>query len=501
MSSTDDLFRSPPAYLPRIRDGETLFSWGGRYHRLSGNPFARRSSLQLFGTGDAGLWFDFPSGLDQLQERTHRIVGTTEKLLERHTIFGLFSRFLTHEVSGRACEIMKGATRGPLKSLLGLLSCRAGATPPLRACRQCIATDLKDEGYAIWRLEHQWPMAWVCRKHGRPLGMIPKEFVARRMHLWPLPDDIATEAWRTPVIEEQQLPALSSLADWAEGIANLKEWHFDPVLLRYTYLAGAKRIGLTYPDGSLRQREVLNECRRRYSGLETLTGFGFVDFTNAPQGGFIGHLTRQYPGHRHPTKNILLMAILFESVKSFLETYSSKVELMRQEGPAAVVTELADGRARFRSLVEKQQYSVSRAAKEIGVSITQAVRWARTEGVSYRERPRVLTDEMEVRLRSLLESGMPWIEVTAQLGIKRSFVRSYLANHSVLREQWRQADFVRKRDAHRDRFTTILEENTGLPMKAIKRIPGNGFQWLERHDREWLLGHLPMLVRREPCPV
>jgi len=48
-----------------------------------------------------------------------------------------------------------------------------------------------------------------------------------------------------------------------------------------------------------------------------------------------------------------------------------------------------------------------------------------------------------------------------------------------------------RKKKYRRHFLEVLRENPGVPMKQIKRISGNGFQWLYRNDKKWLANSLP----------
>lgn len=133
---------------------------------------------------------------------------------------------------------------------------------------------------------------------------------------------------------------------------------------------------------------------------------------------------------------------------------------------------------------------------QLGISPNQAIRHLGKVGVPYRRRPRVLTHETEKTLNQLLRSGEEREIIAETLGIRKSFIKDYLARHSELRKAWESAHDMRQRGCYREKFLRVLHENPGVPIKRIRRIPGNGFDWLYRNDRDWLASNLPGIWRR-----
>lgn len=82
------------------------------------------------------------------------------------------------------------------------------------------------------------------------------------------------------------------------------------------------------------------------------------------------------------------------------------------------------------------------------------------------------------------------------LGLKKTFIKSYLAGHSELRDTWEAVRLIRRRNEYREKFQAVLDQHPSLPIKKIRRLPNNGYQWLYNNDRAWLSENLPSLWRR-----
>lgn len=137
------------------------------------------------------------------------------------------------------------------------------------------------------------------------------------------------------------------------------------------------------------------------------------------------------------------------------------------------------------------------AALTVVTSVTSAARFLDKEGGVKRDcRPRVVGTETEVLLGELLRNGASRKEIATPAGVRRAFIKDYLAEHPDLRKAWETEHRAKETQKHRLQLQAALDNHPGLPIKAIRRLPQNGFQWLYNHDREWLQDVLPAIWKR-----
>jgi hypothetical protein len=108
----------------------------------------------------------------------------------------------------------------------------------------------------------------------------------------------------------------------------------------------------------------------------------------------------------------------------------------------------------------------------------------------------VLTSDKQQKLDGLLKLGAERNEIARALAIRAGFIKDYLTDNPGLRTAWKTAYEAKQRTEYREHFLEVLENNPGVPVRRIRRIPGSGFEWLYRNDRDWLAGHLPEIWRR-----
>lgn len=489
---TRDLFDLRAAYLPAAFGNETLYSWCARFHRMSGKVSARQTSKILFDDPLAGLHHDFPTRLDQFCRITASHMGSVEQLIPQYTLYRFHAPFLNDRLDHQVVQAMRsGSSPGP-RSLLGLPASKLGTAAPLKACPECMREDHIEWQIAWWHLEHQWPSARICPRHAIPLLIARDVLHVRTLKHWWLPSDLNPQQWvTTPAINPTQLRTLLRIVRWTGFLVQLGIPQFDQSLLRYTYLLQSKKRKWVAMDGSVRLQSLRDAFAVAHHGLEHHPGLAFLGSITDINGGFLGTLLRQFPSARHPVKHIYLMAFLFEEPAEFLDLYRQVKSMAESGGSKILVDQLRDQIVQLRRMVADEGRSVNAAANELGVAPTQAIRHLDNEGVPYKKRPRVLSSKIEKRLQALLKTGKDRQEISSELGIRTSFIKDYLARHPPLKSAWTHAWTENRKKKYRRHFLEVLRENPGVPMKQIKRISGNGFQWLYRNDKKWLANSLP----------
>ncbi len=490
VSAHDPLFSELPAFLPDLIDGETLFSWAARYHRLSGGVLARESSYRLFGDVQAGLRHDFPANLDRLAQITGNTLGDIEDIANNRTLLAYFAPFLDQERYRSVLAQMLSHCVSKLKPTLGILASRMGAIHPLKACRACMHADMRAFGVTLWHIEHQFPAVLVCRHHGEPLDAFQSgELKSLRRFL--LPEDVTEAEWYRPVHRgDCTSTQLRRIAAFSANLCAKPPCTFQTEVVRYSILEAAAQHGLIATDGSLRFRDLRIAFADHYRGIDSvLIGGDLLEGVSKEHGGLLGTVLRRYPGIRHPARQILVIAYFFDSPEEFLLAYSAgQAKLAEREASVFRVPLSVGWRVELRRQVEDEKKSVSAAARNLGIPLQQAIRCANQDQIRYDKRPRVLTPELEARLRCLIGQGMKRSEIIEQTGIKASYLRTYLAKHQVLREEWQinRSDAIR--DQRRKDFMVFLEAHRGTPIHLLRKNLGSGYAWLFRHDRTWLEG-------------
>lgn len=179
--------------IPKMLDGETLYSWCSLYHRISGSSFSGTTSKRLFDSLAGGFVRDFPGRIDHFVRVTEGMLGNSDHIINEHTLLRLFSKFRTKEKADQVRTMMRGSSVERLKFILGLPSSRASSNHPLKFCRKCVEEEIEANGLARWWLKLQWPTVWICEKHNQLLDWARDCDCGSSKSAWFFPSDLKND--------------------------------------------------------------------------------------------------------------------------------------------------------------------------------------------------------------------------------------------------------------------------------------------------------------------
>jgi hypothetical protein len=492
MNFQDQLFDSGNLFLPNPINGETLYNWCVRFHRLSTNTNPRLTSRQLFNDSAAGFRHDFPTHIYSLSENTNQLFGSVENLIYDKTIFPIFAPFLTTPAIEAVIQDMQKGGYSRVKNYLGLRSACISTVAPLKACPNCMRDDKISSGMAWWHVDHQLPTVRICPKHGDYLLMATQEFHSRGLNDWYFPPDLPPSSWHDlPDLDEPAITRLRSLCDWSLRLVKYYDRPFDHELLRLTYHLRAKSLGWTTIDGTLKFAQVRLAFRDVYKCLENFPGFSFIRETVHDHGGFIGAILLKIGVNKHPLRHVIMMEFLFGDPDIFIAEYERVLSASTTLDKKSLWTELTDSRSPLKLLVANAGYSANAAARQLDIPLSQAISFLRKEGIEYKQRHRIIDQQKEEDLIELLMAGEECNGIVSRLAIKKSFIFAYLAKNPELRKLRRNALQKRLVEDHRANFLQFLADNSGLSIQKMRTLPESGFQWLKLNDKTWLKQNLP----------
>ncbi len=485
----------PPANLPILLPDETLYSWCGQVHLWNGNASVLDTSLQLFGARYAGLLHDFPAHLGYLQQSTQGLLGAPEALALNHSLLGYFLAFKPIDLGQDILSRLLQGSYPQLKYKLGVTASRVGGHHPLKYCSQCLREEQARWGRGYWHLSHQLPSVFMCPVHETPLRMLTQHASPVHLRQWLMPGDHALDQQMLP-ISEQQYRHLLQLARISIAAARLSPGSLNTQHLAWTYQKRLQEQGLMTRHGSVRIRILTAAVAEHYRGLESLPGMSILHSMNNEQNGFIGSITRRRPRGGHPLKHLLLIAYLFRDWNHFWNSYHDAVE-RPPEWPKYTPDrkdKQSDPRLdRLLELVTDHGLSIRKAAQQVGISTTTATQWAKRNGIPYTRRTQSLDEHLLKSVRQQLRQGLTKVEIISTAPITRCSLNRLLAAEPELASAWQAARHRIDRRRYRQNWRSLMQRHPGLATKHLRKMPGNGYQWLYRHDRDWLTRNLPGL--------
>jgi hypothetical protein len=495
------LFKSEPPLMglpnsPVLNLDETLYSWAGAVHQMNPTPSALETSLRLYGAPYAALMHDFPSHLGELDRRFGGALGKPAALAARHTLLGYF---LTAREDSVCAQIVSAVEVGALSSLkfrLGIAASRVGGHHPLKVCQRCFDAQEARGGRAYWRVVHQLPSVLCCEEHDAMLDIAWDPITPVHRRGWILPRSGLRREWRRqPAQSSTTFDQLCRLASFSAKWAEMGAAAFDPVRLASTYRRALRDRELVTGRQSLRLAEIVQLIKVRHQGLEVLDEFRALRNSNESWAVLIGSIARKAPRACHPLKHLLMLTTLFSTWGEFLATYDSSADVVDASPKDDVQrSQRHELEQRFKDLVIGEGLSVSAAGRRVGVSATSAVRWAKVLGVSFTSRAKIYTPERLAEARMRLQRGDEKAHVARELAISEVTINRLLSSEPDVATAWRRARHAAARQRYRERFLSALALSRSGTLKEVRAEPGNGYPWLYRHDRAWLLEHLPFMT-------
>ena len=487
--------------LPSLLPGETLYSWCGAVHMWNGNTSALQTSRQLFGAPYSGLLHDFPSQLNQFSERTASVLGPSRELALRHTLLGYFLPWVAPDLSEKIISAVTNGSAPHLKMQLGITASRVGGLHPLKGCLECFDEDERQFGRAYWRVSHQCPSTMVCVKHRTALYVVRHDNTPVHRRGWILPRSGLAKDWSAVEIgNSTQLAILIRLAQFSAHAIQSAPASFTPDRLASTYQLALEAKGALTRGGSLRSPQLDALVQATYEGLQGLRGFTAFQAIASPASNAAASLSRRRPRKGHPFKHLLLITMLFESWEEFQSHYvdaevatdrRSKIEPTNGAQP-----HLTADRDLFLRLMREQGLSATAAAQQVGITTTTGITWAKAHGLTVSSRPKSLNAKLLKQVRAFLVRGIDKQEITKKTGISETSLNRLIVSEPEVAQAWRSARLQKSRDLHRTNFLSLLQTHKGVPIKVLRKIPGNGYAWLYRNDRPWLEQVLPFIEPR-----
>ena len=449
----------------------------------------------MFGNAHAGLRHDIPYCLSKFEERTKSHLGCAIDILKHRTLFGPGVTFFTATEQNEIASNFLSTRNSEGRSRLGL---KKAGTAALKFCPICVRDQQTRHGFAWWRIEHQLLSSFFCDEHHvflKEYPLVCRRGIALDFHL--PSEGHHTVSPRPGKLTTQVAFRLSKLGRFGKALWQRDDLQVTEQNLRWCYRLQARNRGWTSFDGSIRLQSLRDEFVAYYDGALEL-----IDRT-APLGnlagincGFLGYLFRECAGHRSSIKHFLLISFLFDDLEAF-DSVLRRVQLTFDESGALGCEALLQENQRMLFRLVETGQSLTKAAAAVGTSVSSAAAFLDKHGdIQPRRRPHIVGTERESVMANLLDQGLSRMEIARAAGVRRGFIKDYLAQRPEQKRRWEKAHREQQIEIHRSRFLAALRDNQGLSIKSIRRLSNNGFQWLYNNDREWLESVLPAIWKR-----
>ena len=153
------------AYFPEVYPDELVYSVLARYYVHGGYSAYIFCAADVFVNKRVSPDKEFVNALkpEVLESLCRKM--TMAELVERHTMFPYYARFLPCERRSRAFEALCSMS-GDYNNLLAIPKQKNGENRYLRYCPLCVEKDRQLYGESYWHRSHQLTGVSVCSKHG-----------------------------------------------------------------------------------------------------------------------------------------------------------------------------------------------------------------------------------------------------------------------------------------------------------------------------------------------
>ena len=315
---------------------------------------------------------------------------------------------------------------------------------------------------------------------------------ARNYLQWILPDNVATQDWRTVHgLSESGRAFLLRMTRIAAELTR-QTISLDTRQLRQACLDRLHQRNWLLDSGRVNLVQMRAAFLEEAVGVRDVPGLGFIETVGSADGGFLGKALRKDRSGRHPVKTLMLIAFLFESTEQFLQLY--RQQSLAADGEHSSDNPAEDPRRKaLATLMLEESMTVSAAARRLALPAEKAMYWARKDNLPYQRRPRLIDPTIGKRLEQELTHGLEVHLVASHAGLPLATVRRYLDTHDEVRRAWKMARHEQQRSRYRKLFAQALATTPGATPAQLRSSVGYPFNWLQRHDQEWLASRLPML--------
>jgi hypothetical protein len=156
-------------YFPQVYPDELIYSVLARFYVHSGYPAYTFCAEDIFLNKRVRPDMEFlnvmkPERLESLCKKM-----SMAELIEKHTMFPYYARFLPHVRRNRAFEALC-SMGGDYNNLLAIPKQKNGEHRYLRYCPLCVKEDRTFYGESYWHRSHQLTGVGICPVHGCKLS-------------------------------------------------------------------------------------------------------------------------------------------------------------------------------------------------------------------------------------------------------------------------------------------------------------------------------------------
>ncbi len=477
---------------------EIISSTFARYHFYVGNIGKRNTLKELFGEGEVGAFKFFPSRLEYLETQLENPKYTTEYFIYRHTLFPLYSAFLSENKHAEVIEYMKRNGNDKIYRILGITASKVEKNNRYKYCPQCVKEDIDRNGEAYFHRLHQMRGILVCEKHGCKLYYYEyfnldksnKEF--ERL-------EYKNIRQLNPIYYEEKInEILINIAKSASYIIKLNYLEYNKEKISKIFRVLLEKNDYITMKGTVRQDKLISDFNNYYD--EELLELLNSKIKNKKVC-WIRNIFHNKAISVHPIRNILLILFLTQNnIDQFFNDFCDE-SLPFWEGPWPCLNPICKLH-KVKSIHKIKLVNSYRSTKLNGIFKCELC------GFTYRRKGPDTKNRDIYRYDKILEYGDMWISefikciqekrtiyyIVKKFNTYDNFVKYYI-EHREFKPKY-QISSEKKKDKLSEYTNDILEfmkNNSNVNRTEITKTLLKQVSWLKRNNPKWLENNFPKI--------
>jgi len=468
-----------------------------RYHFYNGNYKKEYTLKELVGNGNTSTVKIFPSRLDYLQNQLNNKNYTADYFIYRHTIFPIYSPFVSKETQNKVIKYMKTCGNDKIYIIFSIAQSRLKNIGHYRYCPVCAKEDFEKYGEAYFHRSYQFGGMLICEKHKCKLNDYPikqNEEGAFIYFHYSIVKDRKIRFYKDSVTK-----FLNRVSNSIKDIMNLPYLKYNREIIMEKYRDILCDKGYTTPKGLIKQRKLSNDFRQYYGKelLELLDS----EIDESAKNNWMRVLFLSSNKFIHPIRHILLIIFLAGDIESFLK-YKKKIQTFGK-GPWPCLNLVC---VQYKKrIIEK--YDIQQVHKS---TLLNGIFKCTFCGYTYKRKSQdmhggdvYIKDKVidygkvwEDEFLKLLEEKKGIYYIARRMGVKYEFVKYYIDNKKfkpkpIYGVELKKNNFKK----YTEDIVRYLRKNPNCLRSDIKRDLEKQYAWIQRNDKEWLNNNLPKPVK------
>ena len=502
-------------YFPDPYPDELFYSLCARYSERMQYPGKTAVHQDLFGLLMGNATIDLPGHLDFFAAALppgHRC-GEVNRVIERHTLWPLYRPFLPVDRQQAVLVAMRGVTGYRPDLHAGMAGTIIPRPEWLRFCPKCAAEDQAQFGECYWHRTHQAIGVYLCPNHevllenssvGVGWRRPSAEFVAAEAVLQPTPARTLppSHLWRDHLL---------FLSRETARLLDQPALEVNQVTLRKRYKVALVERGLASYTGVVKTKRLLQAFVDFYPA-------DLLDWLHCSLDGpvkvpWLGRLVPESDRSvQHPLRHLLFMHFLGHTSQTF---FALPLELQPfGQGPWPCLNPVCPHYQQ--PVIDTYRLERRHHARPVGTFSCECGYQYRRKGPDRSEDDRFrgkcvdYGTVWDMELRHLwFDPTQSMVRTARHLGVtERTLQRqagrlglpfpapgSRIVTHSrrtpLPLERVDPCPLPEPADEYRARWLKILADKPDLGRHQLQRTFRSTYDWLHRHDWEWLMAHLP----------